>query len=158
MVGPIYPLSQTGISPKASISLLHGSWSGPTLGLHRRLRAGCSGPSALSPCSSPPSLMMGCWGFLGGFCCCWSCGGTRNDGHEVGELLPRLARILMGDLWLGSEHDISIPVVAGKGLLEVISPLMGGSEIGLNAASTLGPPSSVDIDDPAVSWPLLFWS
>lgn len=59
----------------------------------------------------------------------------------------------MGDLWLGSEHDISIPVVAGKGL-DVISPLMG-SEIGLNAA-TLGPPSSVDIDDP-VRWPLV-WS
>lgn len=147
-MGPIYPLSQTGISRKASNSLLHGSWGGLTVGLHRKKRADRSGPSALSPCSFPP-LMMGCLGFSGGFC--WSCG-TRNDGHDVGGLLPRLARVLMGDLWLGSEHDISIPV-AGKGL-DVISPLMG-SEIGLNAA-TLGPPSSVDIDDP-VRWPLV-WS
>lgn len=147
-MGPIYPLSQTGISPEASNSLLHGSSGGSILGLHRKSRAGRSALSALSPCSFPP-LMLGCWGSLGGFC--WSCG-TRNDGHDVGGLLPRLARVLMGDLWLGSEHDISTPV-AGKGL-DVISPLMR-SEIGLNSA-TLGPPSSVDIADP-VRWPLV-WS
>lgn len=112
-----------------------GFLRGSIAGFHRKRRAGSSGDVegfALSPCPSAP-FMSGCWGFLGGFC--WSCG-TRNDGHDVGGLLPRLARFLMGVFWLGSEHDVSVPV-AGKGL-DVIWPLMG-SEIGLKAA-TLGPP------------------
>lgn len=139
-MGPIYPLSQTGISPMVDNSLPHGFWVGPSLGLHRKLRAGSSG--------SFPPLMMGCWGFLGGFC--WSCG-SRNDGHDADGLLPRLARVLKGDLWLLSEHDISIPV-AGNGL-DVDSPLME-SDIGLNAA-TLGTASSADIDDDPVRGPLV---
>lgn len=147
-MGPIYPLSQTGISGKADNTLLQGSSKGSIKGFHRKLRVGCFGRSALSPCSPPP-LMLGCWGFLGGFC--WS-SGTSNDGHDVEGLLPRLARFLVGDLWLGSEHNVSTPV-AGKGS-ELLSLLMG-YEIGLNTA-TLGPPSSEDIDDP-LGGPLI-WS
>lgn len=153
-MGPRYPLSQTGIKPKVSNSLLQGSLLGPIMGFHRRGRVGRSGRgegSTLSPCASP-RLMLGCCGFSGGFC--WSCGAS-NDGHDAGGLLPRLARLLMGGIWLGLEHDASISV-AGKGF-EVISPSMG-SEIGLVEATRfpLGPLSSEDIGNPA-RWPLV-WS
>lgn len=149
VVGPIYPLSQTGIISVAGNLLPHGFWTGSSLSLDRKMRTASSSPSALPPCAFPPS-MMGCWGFLGGFC--GSCG-SIFDGHDVDGLLPRLARILIGELWLLSKHEISIPI-AGN-CLDVDSPLME-SEIRLNLAA-LGPSSSVDIDDDPVRG-LLVWS
>lgn len=151
MVGPIYPLSQTGIKPKVSNSLLQGSLPCSIVGFHRNEfvgRCGRGEGSALSTCPPPP-LMLGCCSFSGGFC--WS-GETSKDGHDAGGLLPRLACFLIGAFRLGSEHDS----VARKGC-EVISPSMG-SEIGLDMATRfpLGPMSSDGIDDP-VKWPLL-WS